>query len=328
MRASIKLSEGFLSKMAAYSPSIHEDIEEITKDIEMDEVRLKRSNIPGNAEFKIDKSEERTTIGMSSTRHVDRHREIVVPKGVDLTQFRKAPVKLWNHDHNKVIGKNPAIKAVRDGILSKTVFAPIDDAVKVFELIKFGAINTNSIGFIPTKVFRNGQPGFGTEVDNLKKVWDDFTTKMADSVTNIISKSILLEDSVAPVPANIDARLMAVSEKNMDYVRKSLEDVGINVEIIEEVDEIENELEAYYKSLSVEKNPERKNAADEEKVEKNIETKTENDNNKVKSNNDPLSTIRLISSTKLADPRLAKLKAMTKNQLIEWKVRQKLGIIR
>ena len=182
MKRRVDLTEKFLEKMEHYSPSIQEDVAAIVKDVEVEDVCLKRGNIPGNAEFKIDKNEERTVVGMSSTRFVDRHREIVVPKGVDLTQFRKAPVKLWNHDHNKVVGMDVAIKAVKDGLLAKTKLADTDEALDVFKLIQFGAVNTSSIGFIPTKMLFSGNHGFGDEIDKLKKQWPDFTSKQADEV--------------------------------------------------------------------------------------------------------------------------------------------------
>ena len=324
----VKLTEGFLKKFERDSPSIQEDVAKIIKDIELDDIHLKRSNIPANAEFKIDKSEERTVMGMSSTRFVDRHNEIVVPKGVNLDQYRKAPVKLWNHDHNRVVGKNVAIKSVNDGILAKTQLADTDDAINTFKLISFGAVNTNSIGFIPTQVFRNSAPGFGTEVDRLKKLWPDFTTKIADSVSSIISKAVLLEDSFAPVPANIDSTLMAVSEKNMGYAIKSLEDLGIKVEVLDDIDEIEDELVSYYKSLTVEKDPERENAESKEKDEKNVEMPPKESNTKEKSDVDYLGTIKLVSRAKLADPRLTALKSMTQDDLIAWQVRKRLGAIR
>lgn len=302
MKHFIKLTEGFLNKFEKHVPSIHEDVAEIVKDIEMDEAVLKRSNIPANAEFKIDKSEERTVMGMSSTRFVDRHNEIVVPKGAELDQYRKAPVKLWNHDHNLVVGKNVAIKATRDGLLAKTALVDTEFALDKFKLIQFGAVNTNSIGFIPTQVFRNSAPGFGSEVDRLKKLWPDFTSKVADGVSAIISKFVLLEDSFAPVPANIDSTLLAVSDKNMAYVVKSLEAMGINVEVIEDQDDVDLELENYYKSLTIGDDPEREEEDGGDNSQKNVELPPEKHNTKTESDIDPLSTIKLISRAKVKDP--------------------------
>ncbi len=337
MRRKVKLSDNLLNKMEAYSPSIHEDIETIKKEAEVDEICVKRGNTPGAAAFKIDKSEERTVVGMSSTRFIDRDQEIIVPKGVDLSQYRKAPVKLWNHQHDIVVGKNVAIKAVKDGLLSKTALADTERALDVFKLIQFGAVSTNSIGFIPTKVFSNGGNGWGSEVDRLKKLWPDFTTKMADGVRHIISKCVMLEDSFAPVAANIDSKLIAVSEKNMKYIEKSLEALGVEVEVVEE--DVEDELYAYYKSLEIpteddnaqefdEDTEAREKAANGGNLPKSVENVEEEVNTKDKSDVDPLSTIRLISKAKIRDPRLVALANMTQDELVEWHVRKNLGYIR
>ena len=146
-----------LNRMAKSCESVHEDIEALVQDAEVDELKVKRAGNVHGSDFKVLDGEEQTVVGMSSTRYVDRDNEIVVPKGVDLSHYVKAPVKLWNHNWDMPpIGKNLAIKATSKGLLAKTAIGGTEFANEIWKAVSFGSLNTSSIGFIPTKVLRNG----------------------------------------------------------------------------------------------------------------------------------------------------------------------------
>ena len=240
MKKHVKVNEALLDSIAKHSPSIHEDMAALARTAEVEDLVIKRRQQPGLAEFKIQDDEEQTIVGMSSTRFMDRDNEIVVPGGVDLTQFEKAPVKLWNHQWSELpIGKVTHIRATSKGLLTKAVIGGTEFANEVFSAVKFGSLKTSSIGFIPTLILRNGSPEFNKMVDKLTKSWEEFNSKIADQLVNIIAKSVLLEDSLTPVPANIDATLIAVSDKQLGIRAKSLSAMGFEVEIAETPEDLE-----------------------------------------------------------------------------------------
>jgi hypothetical protein len=251
MRTQIKLSEAYLSNLEGYNPAIHEEIDTLLKEAEVEELVLKRSAIPGSADFKISPDEERTIVGFSSTPDLDRDQEIVVPQGANLDQFRKSPVKIFNHNWNGSIlpiGKVPAIKATVKGLLSKSVIGGNDFADQVWKTIQFGALQSNSIGFIPTEKVFQGERAFGEAVDKLDKRIEGFK-KAAKGARAIILKYILLEDSIVPVPANPEAINYLMSDKSFGIKAEALEKMGFEVKMVDTADG----LEELYESLCIEK---------------------------------------------------------------------------
>lgn len=151
-------------------------------------------------ETKVD-IDERTVTAVITTDSVDRDREVLLPKGADLEQFRKNPVVLWAHDYSgPPIGKAQWIKEGRKRITAKVEFAQTEQAEDVFQLFKGGFLNAFSVGFRPTKS-HNPTP------DEIKKRPD-----LAD-VFRVFDEWELLEFSVVPVPANADALATAVKSK-------------------------------------------------------------------------------------------------------------------
>jgi len=291
MRTKIKLSESYLKNIEAHNPAIHEEIEQATKDAEVDSLIVKRSAVPTASDFKIASDEEQTVVGMSSTRGIDRDNEVIVPQGVNLDQFRQAPVKLFNHSWNELpVGKVPSIKAVKNGLLSKTVFGGTTFADEVWKAVQFGSLRTNSIGFIPTAKVFQGDRDFGEVVDKLDKRWDGFA-KTARNISSIIVKSILLEDSIVPVPANPEALVQAVSSKSLAIRAESLEAMGFEVKVFETEDEC---LEDLYDSLHLinEKNLTEEEGDGEEIPPETLENAEEKHNDNDSGEKKP--TVRLV----------------------------------
>lgn len=215
------------------------------KDVEMDKIELKR--VESTGDFKIVEGETHTAVGYSSTRQLDRDSEIVVSNGIDLSEYVAAgSPKMFNHHWALPVGKNLSIESDGWGLAAKTLYGPEDYsfAEDVFRVIKFGSLRTSSIGFIPTEVLLAGSKGFNSFVDMAIKAWDEFTVDVADNTRAIISKSILLEDSIVGVPANPGAITMAVSEKSLGVTIKSLEKMGFEV-TAQSLEDYENN----YKSL-------------------------------------------------------------------------------
>lgn len=135
---------------------------------------------------------EMTLTAFVSTNARDRMDEVLMPEGVDMTNFKKNPVVLWAHDYGAPpIGKAQWIKREGDGIISKVKFAPTPFAQEIFQLYKEGFLKAFSVGFIPKK-YEDG--------DGEKKPRRTYTAWE------------LLEYSAVPVPANPEALTLAIEK--------------------------------------------------------------------------------------------------------------------
>lgn len=328
MKPCIKLSEEYLKNIEEYNPAIHEDIEALLKEAEVDDLIIKRAAVPGAADFKISSDETQTVIGLSSTPDIDRDNEIVISKGIFLDQFRKSPVKLFNHSWQGAIlpiGKVPAIKATLRGLLSKSVIGGNDFADQVWKTIAFGSLGSNSIGFIPTEKVFSGTRAFNEMADKLIKATPDLK-KTIDTVHAIISKSILLEDSIVPVPANPEAINFLVSDKSFGFCAKSLALMGY--EVVEMDDE--EDLEELYERLaagekSAKKPPEKKENS-KESVEKDENNHNTNDEDADDEEESPQGKTIVISIPEAKMSKVQILKEMLEEKA--WQKRKAEGKIR
>lgn len=242
MQKLFEITDKYLDSLTGYD---REALDNKLKKVEMDKIEVKR--VASTGDFTIDADEKNTAVGYSSTRQLDRDNEIVVPGGIDITEFEAAGApKMFNHNWTIPVGKNLFTKSDNFGLAAKTVYGPEDYgfAMDIMRVIKFGSLRTSSIGFIPTEVLIAGSKGFNMFVDMAKKAWDEFDSAVADKTAAIISKSILLEDSIVGVPANPGAITMAVSEKSLGVAVKSLEIMGFDVSV-----ETLAEYEENYKGL-------------------------------------------------------------------------------
>ena len=88
--------------------------------------------------------------GMASTSDADRIGDIVSPRAWGkggLDNFKKNPIILFNHNHNKPIGKATEIKMV-DGGLRMKAFISKAAPDGVYQLIKDGILGAFSVGFM------------------------------------------------------------------------------------------------------------------------------------------------------------------------------------
>lgn len=272
-----EVTNKYLDSLTGYN---REALDADIKNIEMDKVELKR--VESTGDFAISKDEESTAVGYSSTRNVDRDNEIVVPGGINLKHFIAAgSPKMFNHNWTIPIGKNLFTESDGFGLAAKTLYGPDDYsfASDIFKVIKFGSLRTSSIGFIPTEMLFNGSKEFGKFVDMAIKAWPEFTMKLADNVRAIISKSILLEDSIVGIPANPYAITMAVSEKSLGVTIKSLENMGFDV-TAQSLEEYENTYKDLF-SQQARLIPEQ-TAPNPHKTAKKVDTSTESDNSSKK----------------------------------------------
>ncbi|HRH22360.1 MAG TPA: HK97 family phage prohead protease [bacterium] len=157
-------------------------------------------NLYTKAQIKEKAEGEFTAIASSEIE--DRQGEIVRQTGWNLKNFKNNPVLLYMHDHTKPIGKATRVWLDKSGASPMLKFKGfISDATEELKgyrkLVEDGILNSFSVGFRPL------------EMDG-----------------NEITKAELFEISLVSVPANPEARLLAV---------KSLEDGGFKSEVINKI---------------------------------------------------------------------------------------------
>ena len=157
-------------------------------------------NLYTKAQIKQKAEGEFTAIASSEIE--DRQGEIVRQTGWNLKNFKENPVLLYMHDHTKPIGKATRVWLDKTGKSPMLKFKGyISDATEELKgykrLVDDGILNSFSVGFRPL------------EMDG-----------------NEITKAELFEISLVSVPANPEARLLAV---------KSLEDGGFKSEVINKI---------------------------------------------------------------------------------------------
>jgi len=165
-------------------------------------------------------TEGKTFSATITTNGMDLDHDVLLPEGMIITDFEKRKTIFWNHDYNKPIGKSLSLTKSRDAWVSKAMLASRPDdhhgewfPDTVHSLMKQGVIRGVSVGFDPIEV---RQPS--------KKDIDQF----GKGVKRVINKWKLLEFSIAPLPANQDALISAVSKGLMTQVQcKSMFNVDI-----------------------------------------------------------------------------------------------------
>lgn len=145
-----------------------------------------------------------------STQDTDRHGDIVIQAGWDLTNFNLNPVILNSHnygDATEVIGKASNIRLEDEKLVGTITFAIKENpkAKVIFDLYAGGFLNAFSVGFIPREFKKN----------------NDGTTDWS-----VIIKAELLEVSAVSVPAN--ARALAKAK-------------GIEVEVLPTTNDTNND---------------------------------------------------------------------------------------
>jgi HK97 family phage prohead protease len=125
---------------------------------------------------------------VASTSAADRVGDVIEQDGIDLNNYRKNPVVLWGHDHDRPIARCADITVAGGRLLATAQFPPAgmdEDSDRVYGKIRAGIVNSVSVGFIPKEFepVNSRDPGSGFR----------------------FTKSELLEFSFVAVPMNADA---------------------------------------------------------------------------------------------------------------------------
>jgi hypothetical protein len=188
-------------------------------------------------EMVIDPTDERCCIAKVSTINPDRDNDILIPAGADYQDYLKNPIVIWNHIYSSPpIGKIEQLQIKPDAIYGKIRFADTEFAQEIWSLVKGGFLRTCSIGFIAKEALIAGTQAFKDYVitNNMQ---------ISNLVKRIITKFIMIENSIVSIPSNQDALIMAVATKSIHLEDKLIKDLGITIKAEEVPKEIEKIVE-------------------------------------------------------------------------------------
>jgi len=144
-----------------------------------------------------------------STNQIDRYFTVLIPKGVQVENFLKNPIVLYQHGREGAfpVGKCIELKIEDDRIVATTQFNPNDEkAMKVFQAFKDGYLNGWSVGFIPLEREElNKESAKKYNLNIPEEIWeiiDRLKEEGFSIIPEIYPRWELLEYSAVSVPAN------------------------------------------------------------------------------------------------------------------------------
>lgn len=203
----------------------------------LDDIVFVRKGIPIDPKDITIKEGERAAVRLISTANLDRDGEILIPKGVELDDFRQSPSVLYAHDYKGLpIGSDQWIKIVPQGIMAKTAYAKHQFAEDVYQCVKDEHLRSNSVGFIPVDFHSmdTDKEGFSQCQDVLEKEYG-IPRDVSGKAKTIYSKWILLEHSDVPVASNAQSLNIAVSKGVLNLQSERLKK-DLEVEVIKDED--------------------------------------------------------------------------------------------
>jgi phage head maturation protease len=160
----------------------------------------------------IDDSEANTIIAKISTIDVDRSGEVVIPEGMDATDFMLNSLVCWSHNYTELpIGKITKFQVTDKAVYAKIVFGTTERCQEIYKLVREGILSACSIGFVAKEALQKGSAAFTAYVS------EHAGRFVLDGVKRIITKWTLLENSIVAIPCNPEAvvvmKSMGISEK-------------------------------------------------------------------------------------------------------------------
>ena len=160
---------------------------------------------------KIDGRGERALTANISTIAVDREGDVLLPSGIDVSEYKANPVVLLGHDASALpIGRATSIRKTPSAVVADMVFAERPaahpDAAEwvpdtVYDLFRQGVLNAFSVGFT---------------IENARAANRKDIERHGDGVRRVVTQWKLLEFSVVTIPANQDALVTAVKDGLLD----------------------------------------------------------------------------------------------------------------
>ncbi len=168
---------------------------------------------------------------IASTATVDRHKEVLIPKGCIATRFLTNPVMLNIHNGREYpVGKVLDVKIDKSSVQFDFEFADTENGKELEKLYVSGFMNAFSVGFIPKQYvdcydLRDNEGNWKVSSiefdlpDGTKESFD-LSAYKTNELYGIVPKWELLEISPVSIPANPDALLLRAKD---DAVRKFID---------------------------------------------------------------------------------------------------------
>lgn len=171
--------------------------------------------------------EERTITMIGSTETADRVGDIIKMDGVDLTNYLKNPVILFNHDYDKIIGKAIDVDIVDSKLIFKIQFADTALGKEVYYLLKNGYMNASSVGFIG-KEYEGNEAGGLTftkiELLELSIVSVPCNPNALVQLRKDFNKKMVSEQMYKTLGGNMaNKKVKALSEEEIDKIRQAID---------------------------------------------------------------------------------------------------------
>lgn len=156
------------------------------------------------ARIKAAADEDRSFEAVITTNAVDRDHEVLLPEGMDATEWQRNPVIFWNHDYNIPIAKGTDLKRTKTQWTATGTIASrptshegewFPDTIR--SLMQQEIVRGVSVGFAPMerrKPTPSDIDAFGKDVELVHHRWK------------------LYEFSVTPLPANQEALITSVAK--------------------------------------------------------------------------------------------------------------------
>jgi HK97 family phage prohead protease len=138
----------------------------------------------------------RQVLGWFSKASVDIHGHVVVPSGIDVSDFVKKPTIFWDHDTSIPIGEASNLELTPEGLKGVITFLDADTPiVGEYAELAWTLMKKNLVGFSIGFSFTKNS----TEYDENKDVL-------------YLNQAIIKEISVTPDPANADTIQIAIGK--------------------------------------------------------------------------------------------------------------------
>jgi HK97 family phage prohead protease len=139
-----------------------------------------------------------------TTATLDRDGEVVIPQGMNATEYLKNPVLLWNHDSNLPVGRCVQLQRTDAGIVGEFEFAQRPDGFQGPYFPEFAA------SLVAQGIVKGVSIGYATEQGGVRRATAEDRKRHGDAVHTVFNKWKLWEVSLAPVQSNPDALVSAI----------------------------------------------------------------------------------------------------------------------
>ncbi len=202
---------------------------------------------------------------IASTASIDRHKEVLIPKGCVSSRFLTNPVMLNIHDSRQYpVGKVLDIRINKESVQFDFEFADTENGKELEKLYTSGVMNAFSVGFIPKSYIdcyelRDSDGNWKVssvefELPDGTKESYDLSAHKTSELYGIIPKWELLEISPVPIPANPDALMLRARDvavrKFIDQGHSKAAVSFVERQWSDNIEKLTSELNSFMKTLS------------------------------------------------------------------------------